>query len=395
MVDRAVVKSLSAETITVPAGDVPNLISAFQQANRTPGLQVIELGGGTYVLPGPVDGFSGIEVMDDTVVNGHGSEIMRGGEASFRLVHIKDDIDVTWNETTFRGGVAGTDDPSGPYGGALMVEKGSMAKVNKCIFDGNSSVKGGAIFIKRGAIARIRLTQLTNNTAQQGGGAVFNDGGTYSLNQGYAFGNKVIDGNGGYGFNNGGMWTYINSTIAGAVAGKVTAGNGNGGAVYNAPGGVLRAFNTTYVFNTAEGSAGAIFNAGDDAVIVNSLMASNKSGEEGTNCGGKAMNYEYSLISDTTGCEVNGRNNKLDVDPKVSMPAVNGPGFIRTAAIASDSPAIGMGDPSRCESADARQLPRGNGRGVASCDVGAFQFHSDIDLKAQPFFHFRNFFKRQ
>ena len=104
------------------------------------------------------------------------------------------------------------------------------------------------------------------------------------------------------------------------------------------------------------------------------------------NCAGMPMTFEYSLVGDTTGCDINGKYNQLNVDAKVSMPALNGAKFISTAAIAADSPAIGKGDTLRCEHEDARQILRTNdagSKGVTSCDIGSFQFHPDIDSGKQ------------
>lgn len=76
--------------------------------------------------------------------------------------------------------------------------------------------------------------------------------------------------------------------------------------------------------------------------------------------------------------------NNINEDPLLQPLADNG-GFTLTHALGANSSAIDAGnpDPATCSSTDQRGFPRpvdGDGHGVATCDIGAFEYYHQVFL---------------
>src|SRR5262249_32000947 len=184
---------------------------------------------------------------------------------------------------------------------------------------------GGGIFNYGG---RVTLTESTiSGNSGRYGGAFFNasgaaveiDGCTFSGNQGYY---GVIE--------DFGPLTIRNSTIANNSAAY-------GGAVFGGSG--VNVLNCTISGNSAS-RGGGIYT--DSPVLQNTIVASNHAGD-GPDIKGSA-NANFCLIGNTSGANISGSNNLLNVNPMLSPLGDHG-GPTETITLLLGSPAIDAGDP--------------------------------------------------
>ena len=142
---------------------------------------------------------------------------------------------------------------SGRENGAALYVNGekSTVKTNAVVFESNASVNGGAIYNNGGDFSMLSNV-LSNNSASNDGGAVFLNNGINKI-ENTEFLNNTANRNAGA--------LYSNSTEA-SVSGSYFESNtaASGGAVYNEN--VLTITDTEFTQNTATGSGGAIYNKG-------------------------------------------------------------------------------------------------------------------------------------
>lgn len=184
----------------------------------------------------------------------------------------------------------------------------------------------------------------------------------------------------------------VNSTLSGNRA------DGNGGGIY-VGGGSLNGYNMTIAANIANadggvaGSGGGIRRAAGTVNLSNSILATNvhisNNSAVDDDCSGALGQLLYSLLETVSGCSFNPVNLISGQSPRLNGLANNG-GPTQTHALRRDSPAIDAGEPSGCRdnhslllTTDQRGAPRpfdGNGNGIPTCDMGAYEFIPPVFL---------------
>jgi uncharacterized repeat protein (TIGR01451 family) len=196
------------------------------------------------------------------------------------------------------------------------------------------------------------------------GGAIHNHG-TLVLVDSTVRSSRSGDGWGGGGITNaGGTATLVNATIAGNTAAT------NGGGIENT--GTLNAYNVTLVSNSAVSGGGIYNNDMATATFQNSIIANNFSGG---NCSGPIGDDGHNLDSVAT-CGFSAGNSNLNPllgarDSNDTYPLL--PGSLAIDRGSSATPGSGG---EACGAKDQRGATRpqdGNGNGVATCDIGAYE----------------------
>jgi predicted outer membrane repeat protein len=216
---------------------------------------------------------------------------------------------------------------------------------------------GGAVY-NRGRLT-IGNSVFESNSAPGGdGGAIYNDGGTLSLANTTFVDNSVSGGAGGALYSSGGVVGMTNSTLAANSAFY-------GGAVYLA-GGTLSAIADTFAGNSAiEG--GGLYNQGS-MVLKSTLLAAGPTGGNCLDLTSAITDGGYNLDSGDT-CGFSATTSHVNMNPLLA-PLGDYGGWVPTAALLPDSPAIDSGTCSGTPGGDARGMARPSGQ---TCDVGAFE----------------------
>ena len=155
-------------------------------------------------------------------------------------------------------------------GGAVYIgDKGDIT-IDGGSFDGNQASQGGAIFnTASGQVVVTGSTSFVNNQSSSYGGAVYNNGGSISLEGSEFTGNKVVtsgsDTHGGAINTVGGKVTVANSTFEANTAyaynadGSINYASGHGGAIYARVGAELNISDSTFSGNKTGKLGGAIY----------------------------------------------------------------------------------------------------------------------------------------
>jgi CSLREA domain-containing protein len=322
-------------------------------AAGTPGVDTIDLPGGTYTLT--------IVGADDTAVLG--------------------DLDITGNlmivgagNAIIKGGTGWTDrilhfNPSGI--GSITVHVSNVTVKDGLISGGAG---GGGVYNNAGSILTLTSVTIMSNTVTGGaaGGGIFNSG-TLTLTQSTISANSALGGGFGAGIYNGGMLTAINSTLSSNIA------YGDGGGIYNDATTNLR--NVTVAFNTADydnnggDGGGLIFASGIAFNVKNTIIAQNidgSLGNEAPDCSGVLTSQGSNLVQNIgASCSLAGGSGDLIGPDPYLGPLQGNDGSTFTHALLDTplSPAIDAG--SGCEATDQR----GGARPVGlACDIGSFEF---------------------
>jgi len=325
---------------------------------------------------------------------------------------------VSNNTATFGGGIWNA--------GGLDVELSTIRT--------NSATTGGGVFSLAGRQVLVRNTTIADNTAVQGGGffscCSSASGPTAAIDHSTISGNTATAGDGG-GILNAQLGPslnrleLINDTISGNRASR------NGGGVWNA--GSIGLNSDTIALNISDtdgdgaGDGGGLFFTSGAVSLANTILGANSDLSPGTkypDCLGTPLSGGHNLIQSTLGCTVvrdecfslaggdSVDNGRPDYGPEVVLPwdypgpcpadvvgrapgllplQTNG-GTTATQALSTGtlltgpSPAIdrGTGDFGvACASDDQRGRPRpvdGNGNGIVTCDIGAYELQSSNAL---------------
>lgn len=332
-------------------------------------------------------------------------------------------------------------------GGAIHGLRSDIAITNSTFTNNisNGGGQGGAIYVDgarpNNGVVRITGGTFSGNTAHNQGGAMYvhlyqnNDAVTID---GVSFMNNAVNGGSlalGGAFSGGnGRVTILNSLFSGNVVDRPGDLDGSGGAFASAETAVITIANSTFTGNRAEGmsynaNGGAIYNVNNPQQfqIINSTIAGNFAGWVGggisSTTNGRLIN---TIVANNTAdngpntwqiqqqCSaqlVNGgsniqyppknpnpnffneticANNITVVNPLLGALANNG-GPTQTMALPASSPAVDAGNQAHCTASpvsdrDQRGYFRtfdGNGDGVFSCDIGAYEF-SSFNITSAP-----------
>jgi CSLREA domain-containing protein len=353
------------------------LRSAVQAANASLGVpDTITLPAGTYTLTGAA-GEDLAATGDLDVLVGGGSLIINGagavttiidGGGIDRVFELIGAASLTISGVTIQNGNSGA-----LGGGAINIGGGTTLTLSNAIIANSTAPgaanEGGAIAIGAGG-STVTMTNVafTNNTSP-GGAINVGAGSTFTLTIG------TISGNSDSAINNGGATNLTNVTMSG----NSTAGNG--GAIDNKAGATVNLTNVTLNGNTAPAvNVGGINNAGT-ANLKNTIIANSPGA--GNNCGGAIISLGGNVSTDAT-CVLNSIGD-LPVTPLVNLglelSLIDNGGVLpfhqSTLSLLPGSPAIDKGI-AGCPLTDERGFGRFDGNippdGVATCDIGAFEF---------------------
>jgi CSLREA domain-containing protein len=303
------------------------------------------VGGGIYNDEGM------LTVLDSTFIGNNG--VLGGGIAN-------DGTTVITNSSFY-----GNDGEAG--GGLFNVERMTLTSST---LSGNYASWGGGGYYSESYYAPIISDCIISDNEAEIGGGIFT---AENLN----IYNSTISGNNAYGFRGGGIVQYsdgyvtiVNSTISGNHSG------GFGGGISNSS--WITLINTTITGNSAESGGGV---DGSPYYVANSIIANNLSGGD---CSWYLSLYDlgHNMDSDNT-CGFDPSNGSLPNTDPLLGPLLDNGGSTRTHALLPGSPAIDAADNTQCPPVDQRGVIRpidGNMDGVATCDMGAYEFQQGIYL---------------
>jgi N-acetylneuraminic acid mutarotase len=283
----------------------------------------------------------------------------------------------------------------------------STAVVDRFIVqNGFSESQGGGIHNYSGELT-LSNSIISGNVSKWMGGGIFNYG-TLTINNTSIIGNSAGDwccggGGGGGGIQNySGVITLNNST----VSGNVILGGFSGSGIAAFPGKVI--LNNSTVSNNTGGSGEGIYTFVGSIILNNSTISGNESygarnqagnvtlqntilagnGTDGDcyndpSYSGTVISQGYNLIGKAENCTLT-NTDLISVDPLLGA-------FLPEQGyypLLPGSPAIDAGNPSGCIDqngnllvTDQRGVSRpqdGNGDGIATCDMGAYEFVSPV-----------------
>jgi CSLREA domain-containing protein len=425
------------EAITAAVSDLPSGATPGECAAGSTGTDDISFAGNYTITLG--DQLPLITTSMTITGQGAANTIIQAAASpnhpQWRVFQVSPTGNLTLDQVTVRNGFCGgsctggsdANPEFGEFGGGIL-NAGNVSLMNSTIA-GNEAAGGGGVY--NSGILTMTNTIFTDNEAAAGrGGGVYSTGtltvtdstfleniadteagihstGTLNVMNSTFSGNHAFSGSGGIG--NNGTGTVLNSTFSGNWA-----GDGGGGGIEN--GGTLSVVNSTFSGNhawaggginnfktitvtnvtfsdntVADGNeGGGIYSenvlGGASAVLKNTILANNGGG----NCHGMITNGGNNLDSGTT-CGWGSDSGSLsNTDPWLGPLADNG-GPTQTMALLPGSPAIDDGNDANCPSTDQRSVSRpqdGNGDGIATCDMGAYEFETspilNIEIDIRP-----------
>jgi predicted outer membrane repeat protein len=256
-------------------------------------------------------------------------------------------------------------------GGAIRDDSSAgMTLSDDSFSDDGGATEGGALYLLSGSSTAYALTgdEFDSNSASASGGAIQWGVGTLTVSGSSFIGNSAGLSGGALEADSTNTLSLTNATISQNAA-------EHGGGIYFLGGTVpVSLVNDTIAFNTAAAGAGIYGpDAGEISAtrgVLNTIVALNAGGDcnvtfaAGTDAG-------HNLDGDGScfgGLGATGDQTSVSA-PLIGAPTDNG-GPVETDALETGSPAIDAGGASGCPSTDARGVARPQGAG---CDVGAYE----------------------
>jgi uncharacterized repeat protein (TIGR01451 family) len=375
--DAALASSTGTTCVSTDSGRC-TLRGAIQAADNVGGSVGITLPAGTYTLAIPattgsqtddpskgdldIDQLNGASNPPNVTITGAGADsTVINANSIDRAFTVHPDSGtgnptLTVSGVTIEGGAPSVHSDDDLDGGAIFNEGGTLTIENSMLTDNSaSSGEGGAVY--EGGLG-ISLTDSTiaGNSAPTAGGGIAITGGVAQLT------NDTIDGNSS---STGGGLAYLTQAATTSQITNVTIAHNSGtdgGGIYN-PVYALAIENTIIATNTNTGGAGGAADCYGESVD-NNFPDEASSADLGGN-----------LDSDGT-CFANGVNGDVTgADAKLGTLSDDNGGPTPTDALDADSPAIFLARATACPSVDQR----GQARLSNFCDAGAYQ-GDDADL---------------
>jgi Right handed beta helix region len=368
----AIITPTYAATFTVQNSS--ELLSAIQESNRLAGRDQINLAPGIFELT------DSLTITDSVGISGTGANatLIQGGNSPIRgLVIGNSDTNPIVNIF----GLTIRDFNSG----GIFVNKGSSLSLSGSTITRNSSsatLQAGGGILNDGFL-QIFDSTISGNTSSgfRGGGGIANGSdGSVEIDKSTISGN-VSPFRGGGILNGGGSLSITNSTISGNEA---RVSETLGGGIYSA--GTVSISHSTITNNRG----GGINNVSGVVSLGNTILAENANDRD---CVGEFTSFRNNLVGFTgQNCTIKDtifgdtRFDLVGTSSLLAQLADNG-GSTQTHALLFGSPAIDaarFGTSARffdCPRTDQRGAARpfdGNGDGVATCDIGAFEFGASL-----------------
>lgn len=316
--------------------------------------------------------------------NGDGALFSGGGGAILNALGT-----LTLTQCTLSGNAVASPEPGiGGSGGAIFNDNGKMT-LNQCLFSGNTvevdnAGTGGAIYNFNGSPVLTQCTFADNSTSF--GGAIFSIGNgqtpLLTLTQCTFTGNSASQ-SGGAISNNHGALTLTHCTVSGNAAhGDAGGAILSSGTVSTASTVKVTLTHCTLSGNTASTFGGGIYASSSTLELANNIVAGNTSsfgGPDILRSGGTITPIGLNFIGDTEGSTLTANSIILTTAANGSInlaPLANNGGPTQTMALRPGSPAIDSATNITGLTTDQRGYSRkldGNGNGIASPDLGAFE----------------------
>ena len=357
------VSSVQAAVFTCPSGDSACLIDAINTANENGEENTIQLEAGVYSLTAidnMTDEANGLPSITSslTIVGAELLGLPTGEEEILPPLPV--------GMTTVIERNALTSPP--PFRLFHVAEAGTLVIERLTLRGGDASVGGGLFNL---GTLTIRDSTVVGNRAIVAGG--LSNSGTLTLITSTLTANSGEDVGGG--ISNSGTVTITNSTVADNTGAL-------GGGLFNF--GTITVTNSTISRNVASFRAGGLLNNGTVS-IQNTILARNISNDS-PDCFGSLGSLGNNLVGMEMGCTTTVLPGAGDLDRTgnpllAELSDIGTPGFGHFPP-RPDSPAIDAGNDAVCPDTD--QLGRGRLMVLANaphiCDIGAIEFHPDIDL---------------
>lgn len=246
-------------------------------------------------------------IRSQVTIEGDGHTL--SGDNQFRIFHVAQGGLFTINRLTVIDAYA-------EFGGAIVIDKWTVATIKASVFAGNRAgggdlSYGGAIYVREGGTLDVDSSRFIDNSALDGG-AIYNDG--YSGIQDSTFTGNVATGEqystGGAVVNRGDSDIFhstFDNNVAGSYAGAISnfgdlgiiggkfSGNSAGSAGALANSGDVGIVDAEFLNNSATAlDGGAIFNSSGTILMFNSTV----SGNSATRFGGGMLVRDGSVTAD-------------------------------------------------------------------------------------------------
>jgi CSLREA domain-containing protein/MYXO-CTERM domain-containing protein len=402
----------SADGVCLVADGSCSLRAAIQQANASPGADVVVVPAGIYSLTlaginedASVSGDLDITSGSTITIDGAGaSTVTIDGMKNDRVFQLHSNADLTVNGVTIRDGSASTS------GGGIDNQEGQLI-VNDSIITANIGAgQGGGINNYRGVL-EINRSLISNNLVYSSGGGIMNQDGDVTINYTTirdnfsstmvpTFGggiynsamfntleinNSTLSGNqafldGGAIYHLLGTLRITNTTISGNSAIRYGGGlfHGSGNSTFGIAAGGNKLVNVTITNNIAygldnsdptpnRGGGGLYVHGAVPVQLANTIIAGNGAGDDCSN-NGELISLGHNLDGDST-CALGSDASSISAGVAGLGGLADNGGPTQTHALLSNSDALDAGDDSLCPATDQR----GYDRPASGCDMGAFE----------------------
>jgi CSLREA domain-containing protein len=215
------------------------------------------------------------------------NKITLNGNQNVRILIVQNDAVLVLNNLAMVGGFASFPSYYHFGGGALFNDGGSVTVNNSSISGNRTASRGGAIASSKGTLT-INNSSFAGNSASTAGGGIAIVDSSATVNNCTFSGNSAT----GLGSGSGGGISYDSSgtKYALTVSNSTFSGNSSdsvGGGLYSSE--IVKVYNSTFSGNSAADQGGGIMNPYGSLTVINSTISGNSA-----NQGGGIMNDLYS-----------------------------------------------------------------------------------------------------
>lgn len=269
-------------------GNQVSLRAAIQEANATPGDDIVRLPAGVYSLTrtatsGDTDADGDLDVRNDTgnstsdlltIVGASNVSTVLDGRGIDRVFSVAFDGRLVVQGVTIQGGVATDSENESILMGGAIFNRGDL-ELASCVIENNSAEAAGGIY-NTGTLT-VDLSTIANNTATiHGGGGILQDAGSTTISNSTLRENQSVATGGGIAANGGEL-----NLKASLVLANETSDTGTGGGVF-ALSTDLFVTNSTFTGNSS-GDGGGLYiqsffsppSTGNAAFITNCTIVDN------------------------------------------------------------------------------------------------------------------------
>lgn len=376
------------------------LRAAVMQANKNGGEASINLLAGPVLLlySGGNEDYAvtgDLDIRSDITIVGQGSSTLIDGFVKDRVFDVHPGAQLRLENLTVQNGYV--TNQNAKEGGGIRI-RSAQVELDRVVVKGNYAAIGGGIYANANSSLVVLDSTIRSNQTQfdagslEDGGGIANKG-TLRIMRSTLSGNYSLRHGGG--LYNEGNAELVNVTVGGNEADLW----GGGGIANSGDNALLQLSNVTIAYNKIgslydnSGGGGILNEDGGVTVARNTMIAKNTHDNEPSDCFGSFSSDGHNLIGKYVDCS--GFNKTGDqvgsgsaqLDPKL-VPLGNYGGPTQTYGLSVSSPAIDKGNAIECVDSEYNMLTTdqrgfvrsvdGNGSGGARCDIGSFEYSSNI-----------------